>query len=98
MALGGNEASIGIVRAFEGFIFALVVIPGGYIADIYGRRKLIVRFTWLIVFTSLLYALAPTWWFIAIALAIDGLVRIYIPALRAIFADSIKPGYGVGQI
>lgn len=93
ISLGGSEASVGLVSAVEGYVFALIAIPGGYIADVYGRKKIVVGFTWILVLSTLLYVIAPAWWFLIIALIISALTRIYIPALRAIFADSVEPGF-----
>jgi len=91
VALGGSEAAIGLASMIGQLFFIPVGIMGGYIGDYYGRRDIVVKMTWAIAFSTLLYVIAPTWWFIPVALSIESLSRVYIPALHAIFADSMKP-------
>ncbi|KPV65371.1 MAG: Multidrug resistance protein MdtG [Candidatus Bathyarchaeota archaeon BA1] len=82
---------------------ALVQFPGGYLADRYGRRKLIVTMTFGFAASHVLYALAPTWHFIMAGAVLYSLCLIYQPALRAMTADSLPPekrgmGFSITQI
>ena len=87
--LGGSAFIIGMIDAVFQFSRAAVTFPGGYLADKYGRRKLIFTMTFLVGLAQLFYALAPNWNFILIGTLIAGLSRIYLPAMMAISADSI---------
>jgi len=72
-------------------VLGLVRIPGGYIADKYGRKQIIVTMTFSIALSYLFYAFAPDWRFVLIGMTISNLSLIYQPALDAILADSIPP-------
>ena len=89
VALGGSEAAIGITNTIGQIVYVPSALAGGYIGDRYGRRRIIVRMTWVIVFATSIYFLAPNWWFIPIAMSIEYITKIYIPALMATLADSI---------
>jgi len=91
LELGATPFVIGLI-GFASFIcLALVQFPGGYLADKYGRRKLIVTMTFGVGLANVLYAIAPTWHFILIGAVISNLCLIYQAALGAIMADSIPP-------
>jgi len=98
--LGASVTNIGIfsmISTAESLIFQL---PGGLLADRYGRRKLIIFGTFLRTFGPILYFLAPSWeWVIPGALA-SGMTSLYMPAFTAIVAESLPSkrrgsGYGV---
>ncbi|MBN1682015.1 MFS transporter [Candidatus Bathyarchaeota archaeon] len=98
--LGASALEIGLisgVRSAQNMIFAL---PGGLLADRYGRRRVIVYGTFLNTFSPIIYFLAPSWHWIMVAAFFEGLTSIYMPAFTAIVADSMPPtrrgaGYGV---
>ncbi len=90
VALGASEAAIGLFTAISNASFALVQLPGGYVADTYGRKWVVVRMTWLIALNTALLALAPRWEVIPLIMLIDGFSRAYVPALRAMFMDSLE--------
>lgn len=98
--LGATTLEIGLisgVRSAQNMIFAL---PGGLLADRYGRRKVIVYGTFLNTFSPVIYFLAPSWHWIMVAAFFEGLTSIYMPAFTAIVADSMPSrrrgaGYGV---
>lgn len=98
--LGATVTNIGIfsmINTAENMIFQL---PGGLLADRYGRRKIIIIGTILRTLGPILYLMAPSWeWVIPGALA-SGLTSIYMPAFTAIVAESLPSrsrgsGYGV---
>src|SRR4030042_3907790 len=100
-ALGGTAGTIGIIGAAEMVARGLVQIPGGYLADKYGRKWLIMTMTGLAGISRIFYVFAPTWEWIAIGAIILGLTGIYQPALEALIADSIPPerrGMGFGIV
>ncbi|MBN1683187.1 MFS transporter [Candidatus Bathyarchaeota archaeon] len=75
-------------------------LPGGFLADKYGRKKIIVWGTFLRTISPLIYLLAPSWEWIILATVFNGMTSIYMPAFNAIIADSMPPsrrgtGYGV---
>lgn len=90
-SLGGSGTSLGIIGLCQYLVLAIVAIPGGYLADKYGRRWLIVNMTFVMAFSYLFNAIAPTWHFILLGTIINSFSLIYQPALFSIIQDSLKP-------
>ena len=89
--LGGTPFIVGVIGFASYATLALVQFPGGYLADKYGRRWLIVIMTFGTAVTYAFYAAAPTWHFILMAAVLQSLCLIYQPALLALEADSMPP-------
>ncbi|MEM2917211.1 MAG: MFS transporter [Candidatus Bathyarchaeia archaeon] len=91
--LGGKDfpMALGIIGLANFLSMAAVAFPGGYLADKYGRRKLIITMTFALAITYLFFALAPSWHFILIGTILHGLCLIYQPALFAMVQDSLPP-------
>ena len=99
--LGASPLLIGLMSSVGFIILALIRIPGAYIADKHGRKKIMVTFTYGVAFSFLIFAFAPDWRFLVIGTAIYYLSHIYQPALQAIEADSTpreKRGMGYSAI
>jgi len=97
LALGGTEATIGVIGFASSIILALIQFPGGYLADKHGRRWLVVVMTFGVALSYLAYALAQSWQFILAAAILQNIFLIYQPALTAMSVDSIpseKRGMG----
>jgi MFS family permease len=88
-ALGGTGATLGLIGAVEAIARGIVQIPGGYLADKYGRKWLIASMTFVAAFSRLFYIFAPTWEWILVGAFLVGVTNIYGPALMAIVADSV---------
>lgn len=89
--LGGSAFIVGVIGSASLVANALVMFPGGYLADKYGRRWLILWASLGIALTYVFYAFAPIWHFILIGAILQNLCLIYQPALTAMTADSIPP-------
>ncbi|RLF19533.1 MAG: hypothetical protein DRN15_08075 [Thermoprotei archaeon] len=87
--LCGSEAAIGIAYALNSFFIALFTIPGGYIGDLYGRRRIVVYMTWGLILAQVLLISAISPAMVLLYFILDGILHVYIPALHAIFADSL---------
>ena len=95
--LGATPFIIGLMDSVGSAILAFIRIPGAFIADKYGRRKVIVIFTFGAALSYGFYVLAWDWRLILLAMIISSLSHIYQPALEAIEADSLpsdKRGFG----
>jgi len=89
LAIGATPFILGAINAISTVVVSMVRAPGGYIADRWGRKKIIVTMTFSVALSYLLYALAPTWqWFLMVAV-FHNLCLIYQPALNACVADSL---------
>jgi MFS family permease len=100
-ALGGSASIIGLIGSVSMAFQAVVQIPGGYLADKYGRRWLISTMTFGIALSNAFYAFAPTWQWLMVGAVVQSLCFIYRPALQAIIADSLpqeKRGTGFSII
>ena len=96
-ALGGTAAIIGLIGASELLARALVQIPGGYLADKYGRKWLIFTMTFFAGLARVFYIFAPSWEWILVGAVMGGFAGLYQPALNAIIADSVpKEKRGMG--
>jgi DHA1 family multidrug resistance protein-like MFS transporter len=99
--LGASPILIGLMSSVGFIILALIRIPGAYIVDKHGRKKIMVIFTYSVAFSLLIFAFAPDWRFLVVGTAIFYLSHIYQPALQAIEADSTpkeKRGMGYSAI
>ena len=88
-ALGASALIIGMMNSVGSFVRALVRIPGAVITDRYGRRNLIIVFTFIGASSLLFYAFAVDWRIVFIGMLIHAFSRVYMPALSAIEADSL---------
>ena len=82
--LHGPDMALGLIGLANFLAMAAVAIPGGYLADKYGRRWLITTMTFGMALSWLFFALAPTWHFILLGSIISSLCLIYQPALFAL--------------
>ncbi len=97
LELGGTPFTVGLVNAAYCLAYASVQFLGGYIADSYGRRRIIVAMTFALAGSYLIFVLAPTWKVLLVGAVVEGLSLIYIPAIYAMLADSLpqeKRGLG----
>ena len=92
-ALGASDVILGYMGAITFGMLALLQIPGGYFADTLGRKKIIVIFTFVMAFSMLIFALAPSWQYIVIGLIIENLALLYQPALFSMIMDSLPPAH-----
>lgn len=91
LELGGTPYIIGLISFISNIILALLQPLGGFIADIYGRRRIIVLMTFCLAFSNIFFILAENWIHILLGSIISHTCLIYIPALSAIMADSLPP-------
>jgi len=87
--LGGSETAIGIIFALESVGYALSLIVGGQISDMYGRKRLLGLMTLASGVSHLLLAVAPHWQALALASVVVNLCWVMEPAFWAMLADSI---------
>lgn len=97
LALGGDEAQIGLINSLLP-LAGLVIFPiSGYFTDRTGRVKLIALAGYLTALTWLLYVFAPSWEWIALGTLLRGFMVFQFPPSSAILADSMDPkSRGIG--
>jgi MFS family permease len=97
--LGADMVAIGLLGSIASSERLLFQLPGGILADRYGRRKIIVFGTALRIIPPIIYLFATHWTHTIPALLFSGTASIYMPAFNAIIADSLPrsergAGYG----
>ncbi len=86
--LGASPFIISLMDSVFNLSNSVSKILGGYLTDKYGRRKVLWIGTLLVSLSYLLYALAPTWEWLFVADALNGIALFYQPALTSVLADS----------
>ncbi len=102
-SLGASPYIIGLIGSIAMLVLCISNLFGAYIADKYGRRKIIATMTFGIALSNALLAIAPDWRIAALGILLSNLCLIYQPALQAITADSIPPekrgiGYALADV
>ena len=98
--LGASITDIGIFSMISTAESLLFQLPGGMIADRYGRRKLILAGTVFRTLGPVFYLMAPSWEWVIPGAMVAGMTSLYMPAFNAIIAESLPSerrgsGYGV---
>jgi MFS family permease len=97
--LGATVTAIGLMSAIQSLESMLFQLPGGMLADRYGRKKIIIWGTFLRTFSPIIYLFAPSWEWIVLATIINGTMSLYMPAFNSLIADSMpkqRRGTGYG--
>lgn len=90
LALGGSPVEVGLINSL-GFLGVALYPIGGTIADRVGRVKLVGYSTYFMALTYSIYMIAQDWRAIAVGHLLHQMALFYLPALNAIFADSLPP-------
>jgi MFS family permease len=85
--LGGNTLVLGMITSVQFFTLFL----GGFIADRYGRRKIMVLAAFYGVIFPFFYAFIQDWRVFAGVAALAALASVSTPAYHATVADSLSP-------
>ena len=91
IGLGGSPLTLGLTASIASVIQCVMLLLGGFIADYYGRRKIMVLAAFYGIFFPLLYAVVQDWRIFAVLSIIGALGVTSNPASHAIVADSIPP-------
>jgi DHA1 family multidrug resistance protein B-like MFS transporter len=90
--IGGDPLRLGFMTSISAIIQCLVLFLGGFIADHYGRRKVIVIAAFYAIIFPTLYALIRDWRIFVAASVIGAFGAVSSPASHAVVADSIPAG------
>ncbi|HZW55454.1 MAG TPA: MFS transporter [Nitrososphaerales archaeon] len=90
-ALGASALEIGFYVAYGTAVTVLALLVGGYVADTWGRRNVIIVFSWVSVAAAMIYAVIDSSFLIAIPLTLGSVASVYTPAFNSVMMDSIEP-------
>ncbi len=89
--IGGNALTLGLLASASSIVQFFILAIGGFIADFYGRRRILVFAAFYSVFFPLLYAVVRDWRVFGVLTLLSALGSIASPAVHATIADSIPP-------
>ena len=90
-SLGATPFVIGLLVAYGTGVTVLALLLGGYIADTWGRRKVVIMFSWVSVASAFVYCLIDSPALIILPLSLASVASMYTPAFNSIMMDSIGP-------
>jgi MFS transporter, DHA1 family, tetracycline resistance protein len=90
-SLGASPFVIGLLVAYGTGITIMALLMGGYIADVWGRRKVVIIFSWVSVASAFVYFVIPSYLLIVLPLSLASLASFYTPAFNSVMMDSVAP-------
>jgi len=101
--LGGSYFHIGLISAVSAVLSLIPAFFGGYLADAFGRKRMVSALSALMAINTAIYVLAPGWEWLLVARSLDSVFAgLRQPAFSALIADSTKAetramSYGLWQ-
>jgi len=90
-SLGATPFVIGLLVAYGTGVTVIALLLGGYIADVWGRRKVVILFSWVSVASAFVYCVIDSSVLIILPLSLASVASFYTPAFNSIMMDSIEP-------
>jgi MFS transporter, DHA1 family, tetracycline resistance protein len=90
-ALGASPLDIGILVAFGTGVTIFALLVGGYVADTWGRRRVIIIFSWVSAASAAIFGAINSPYLIIIPLTVSSMASVYTPAFNAVMFDCIDP-------
>jgi len=89
LALGASKEVLGMLYMLQSVATLFFQIPGGILADRFGRRKLILCGAFIRCAPSIIYLLANDWAFFIPGMLLNAISSIDIPAWNALLVESL---------
>jgi len=89
LELGATKELLGILQMIETITQLICQLPGGILADRFGRRRLIVYSSIFRVASPIIYISSTSWIHIAPGLFIGSFAMLGLPAMNALIAESL---------
>ena len=89
--LGASVVFIGYLAALSSAIIALAQIVGGYVGDVWGRKRTIVVFSFLSVANGFILAFLPSASWLYLPIVVGSVAGIYGPLFSTSLSESLEP-------
>jgi MFS family permease len=97
MELGASPTLLGLIFMAEMTAQLIFQIPGGFLTDRFGRKKVIVIGSIFRALSPFIYVLTGSWQFVIVGMVITQASNMMIPAIDALIAESVsKENRGLG--
>ena len=90
-AVGADSVFIGCLLAIGSAVTAIMQLLGGYIADAWGRRRVITAFSFISASTAFAYIFIGQYQLLLIPVMLASIAGVYGPAFNAALTDSMQP-------
>ena len=90
-SLGASPFVIGLLVAYGTGLTVIALLLGGYVSDVWGRRKVVILFSWVSVASAFVYCVINAPILIILPLSLASVASFYTPAFNSIMMDSIEP-------
>ncbi len=92
-AVGADSVFIGYLLAMNSAVTALMQLVGGYVADAWGRRKVIAVFSFLSAGSAFAFIFISHGLLLILPIMLGAISGIYGPAFNATLTDSMEPDF-----
>lgn len=89
--LGASVVFIGYLAALSSAIIAAVELIGGYVGDVWGRKRAIIVFSFVGVANGFIYAFIPTAGWLYLPVVVGSVAGIYGPLFSTSLTESMEP-------
>ena len=91
LELGGTTSILGALSTLQAASMLLLQLPGGLLADRYGRRKIILASSVAGLLPPLIFRLSTHWTMLIPGIIASSLSSLAIPARNALISESLPP-------
>ncbi len=89
--LGASVVFIGYLAALSSAIIAVVELIGGYVGDVWGRKRAIILFSFVGVANGFIYSFIPDAGWLYLPVVVGSVAGIYGPLFSAALTESMDP-------
>lgn len=89
--LGASVVFIGYLAAISSAIIAVAQIIGGYVGDVWGRKRTIVVFSFVSVANGFIFAFLPSASWLYLPIVVGSVAGIYGPLFSTSLSESLEP-------
>jgi len=87
--LGGTPIDIALIYSVSSAVSLLPYLIGGYLSDVFSRKKMVYSLQFMIALNGAIYIFAPNWLWLLLAKSVEAvLTGLRNPAFSALLADS----------
>jgi MFS family permease len=91
LELGGSKSVLGALATLQTFSTLILQLPGGALADRFGRRRIIIAASLFGFIPPLIFRLSTHWTMLIPGIVASSISALAVPARNALIAESLPP-------